>query len=275
MAFCPAGQKAVVGTAQGVAALWAWDSGQAPRRVQTWTDHVGVIRCVAWNADGRRLATAGDDGKLCIRDLASTGPVMTLAGHTDRVWHLAFCRDGRRLASAGDDRLVRIWDTQAGQEQTGQRNRQAELLALRDTPHGLLMASQGVDHSMWIERLDGTGGAYKLAGDELPRLRAARLTQDGWRLFAVGERTVFVWDAQTHRLLLTLSDHPAVLTDLAISDDGRLLLVGDTQGRVEILDGTPKLAEATSIQVPQPNAAVERAGSLPHASAPEDNASED
>lgn len=275
MAFCPTGQKAVVGTAQGTIKLWAWESGGVPRLAQTWTNHVGAIRCFVWSEDGQRLATAGDDGKLYVRDVTSAGLVMTLAGHTDRVSHLVFCRDGIRLASAGEDRLVRIWNTQTGHERVGQRNRQPEFLDLRDTPQGLLMASQGVDRSVWIECLDGQGGAYKLAGDELPGLRRARVSKDGRRLFAVGERTVFVWDAQTHRLLLTLSDHPAILTDLALSDDERILLVGDAQGRVEILDGTPKPVEAVAIPEPQPPASAEGAEARPRAASREGPASKD
>ncbi len=236
MDFCPTGQRAVVGTAQGATELWDLELG---RIAKEWTDHVGAIRCVAWSDGGGRFATAGDDGKLCLRDVAAEGRLTTLAGHADRARHLAFCGDGRRLVSAGDDRLVRFWDTASGREDMGRRNRQPDLLDLRDTTQGLLMASQGVHRSVWIERFDGQGGTYKLAGEGLPALRAARLTKDGRRLMAVGERTVFVWDVQSHRLLLTLSDHPAVLTTLAISDDQRFLLIGDAQGQIEILVATP------------------------------------
>ncbi len=272
MAFCPTGQRAVVGTAQGTTELWELGLG---RLAQTWTDHVGAIRCVAWTEDGGRFAAAGDDGKLYLRDVASDGRLTTLAGHADRVKHLAFCQDGRRLVSAGDDRLIRFWDTESGREQTGRRNRQSDLLDLRDTPQGLLMASQGVDRSVWIERFDGQGGTHRFAADELPPLRAARLTKDGRRLMAVGERTVFVWDVQSHRLLLSLSDHPAVLTTLAISDDQRFLLIGDAQGRIEFLDATPQPAESVSVRYPPPDATVERSGAGSQASRPEDDASED
>ena len=40
----------------------------------------------------------------------------TLTGHSDWVRSVAFSPDGKRVASGSDDRLVKIWDTETGDE---------------------------------------------------------------------------------------------------------------------------------------------------------------
>jgi WD40 repeat protein len=40
----------------------------------------------------------------------------TLTGHTDGVWSTAFSRDGKLIVSGSEDTLVKIWDTQTGDE---------------------------------------------------------------------------------------------------------------------------------------------------------------
>lgn len=236
MAFNPLGRQALVGTAEGETELW--DTALA-RPIQRWTGHVGAIRSVAWAGDGQRCATAGDDGRLHIRDLSAPTMQLTLPGHPARVRHLVFLRDGRTLVSAGDDRFIRTWDIHNRLEQAERRRPHSGLLALRDTPEGFFMIRQDDDRLLWLQRLDAPAPALQLAGETLPRLRAAQLTADGRRLFAVGERSVFIWDTRTQQRLLTLGGHPAVLTDLALSDDQRCLLIADGRGRVESLDATP------------------------------------
>jgi hypothetical protein len=65
---------------------------------------------VAFAPDGRRLASAGNDGTVRIWDTATGRETATLRGHQGNVMSVAFAPDGRRLASAGYDRTVRIWD---------------------------------------------------------------------------------------------------------------------------------------------------------------------
>ena len=40
----------------------------------------------------------------------------TLMGHTGFVWSIAFSRDGKRIVSGSADKLVKIWDTETGDE---------------------------------------------------------------------------------------------------------------------------------------------------------------
>jgi hypothetical protein len=91
--------------------------------------HRGPVRAVAFSPDGKRLATAGEDGAIRLWDVARGRIDRVLAGHPGgRVHCLAFDPDGKRLASGSrerhrDDRgrwvdsshgAVKVWDLATG-----------------------------------------------------------------------------------------------------------------------------------------------------------------
>jgi hypothetical protein len=69
---------------------------------------------VSWSPDGRRLASASNDGTVKIWDPDTGQQTATILGHGDRVTAVVWSPDGQRLASAGWDRTVRIWDASPG-----------------------------------------------------------------------------------------------------------------------------------------------------------------
>lgn len=77
-------------------------------------EHPNEILSVVFTADGRTLATGGDDRAVRLWDVSDphspTGRA-TLGGHTDAVNELAFSPDGRVIATAGWDNTARLLTT--------------------------------------------------------------------------------------------------------------------------------------------------------------------
>ena len=65
--------------------------------------------------DGKRVATASEDGAIALWDAATGAPLATWRGHTGRVRRVIFSRDGAVAYSVGDT-TVRRWDAASGRE---------------------------------------------------------------------------------------------------------------------------------------------------------------
>jgi hypothetical protein len=113
----------------------------APPRLQI--DHPGTITCVAWSANGLRIATASQDGTVRVLDSARGRELQRFAsGHVVR--GLALSPDGKTLALSQVGYGVSIWDMATGQRQrsNGYTNYAPQQLAF--TPDGQTVMGIGV-----------------------------------------------------------------------------------------------------------------------------------
>lgn len=71
--------------------------------------HTGAILCVAASADGKFVATGGQDKKLIVWEAETLTPLKIFTQHRDAVTSLCFRRNTNQLFSASKDRTVKTW----------------------------------------------------------------------------------------------------------------------------------------------------------------------
>jgi WD40 repeat protein len=83
-----------------------------PIKGPSFTDHTGLVTCIAFSEDNRWLATGGADGLICLRSMdpgTSLAYVRRLRGHDGTVRSLAFSPDGEELLSGDDQGVALRW----------------------------------------------------------------------------------------------------------------------------------------------------------------------
>jgi WD40 repeat protein len=87
------------------------DTGK-PTGVEFW-HRDGVIHG-AFNSDGSRIITGGEDREALVWDALSPRELFAPLMHRQQVVAVAFSRDGRWIGSASSDGVARIWDGETG-----------------------------------------------------------------------------------------------------------------------------------------------------------------
>ncbi len=180
----------LLGECPGDLREWAWHYLMRLCRVEPLVLRDGTeVNGVAFSPDGERLASAGGDGAIKIRNSKTGEVIQTLENaHADSVVGVAFHPDGKHLASAGADRQAKVWDLTTGQEVfTGP-----------------------------CDAIRKFGAAHTVAFGP----------PDGRQLAAASAGTVTVWDWKRRQILQTFPGHENHSIPVAFSPDGRRLVTG-------------------------------------------------
>ena len=149
------------------------------------------------------------------------------------IW-IVFSPDLKMFASIEPDD-VKIWEVKTGNQlrslrEVGMRG-QAEF-----GPHGNLLATDSVDHSIRIWDLSSNREIYRLTG-HTNEITEIRFSPDGKTLCASSDDgTARLWDLGTQRLLATLKEHRGRLNTINFSPDGRRLVTAGDDLMVRLWD---------------------------------------
>ena len=168
---------------------------QASRLELTLRGHAGFVDGLAYTPDGKRLATASDDGTAKVWDATTGRELLTLPIKDGHGRHgVAFSPDGKRLATSTNSGEVTVWDIVTGQAVLILSGHTDRISGVAFSPDGKRLATTSDDRTarIWdaitgqeILKISGHAGPlYGLAfsPDGVPSelgLRLATTSQDG------------------------------------------------------------------------------------------------
>jgi WD40 repeat protein len=219
----------------------------------TLAGHEGLVLAVAWNADGTRLASTGQEGSIRIWGPANIGfSVARLLRGSDarsplvaagKVTKVAISPDGRIVVAGDDQGFIHVWD------RPGENNEpvavyeafppwsahQGPVTALAYIRMGgrVVLVSGGEDGRLRRWEVDGKPVTPETVDDAGP-IRSVAVSPDG-KMLAAGssDGVVLLWDVETGALKQRFEKRagaaePSELYTVSFTEDGKHLAVGDS-----------------------------------------------
>jgi WD40 repeat protein len=244
LAFHPNGRVLAVSTA-GTASLWDTSTWQALADVPP--EPGGEFWSLAFSPDGAYLAGSGEAGvRLWKLKSAPGSPRLRLIAQPSKelAGSLCFSPDSHTLAwveRVGYERIVRLWDVNTELGRVLPARPAHWILALAFASDGRLALTSDQQEAEWWDVVAGQRVATYGRGELESRSGISNwstitaLSRDGaW--YAVGNRAISLWDAQSGRLLLALPRENNPVIALAWSPDRSHLAVGSADGGLALWD---------------------------------------
>jgi len=268
--FSPEGQYFAYTFAGGIYLHQSSDGAQAGVMSHENSDYINSL---AFSPDGRRLASASDDGSVRIWSVPGGSLIKTFGSNARTISALAFSKDGADLASGSVDGMVHLWQVSNGQD--------VRSFSLGSTPLALEFFSNSTNLVCGLENgdnliIDTNNGnhsvfsnlTYKHASEFLKfsengaQLVSAE-TNGVFRLWNVSSQQplkqldigpadafsvtsdfalvasnrfkyLYIWQIQDGKLLVDMKGQPQTVISLAFTRDNRYIFTGSSTRYIEI-----------------------------------------
>ena len=215
--------------------LRGWEWYYLKRRCHTpWvrlSGHTDLVRCVAYNRDGTRLASCGNDGTVRLWDVTGGRPPLVL-NHGAWVHVVAFDSEGRTLISAGEDGRVKVWDVADGR-------------VLKEVNYGSVFVTVSADGRQVASlQNDGLRIHDPESGEVRVKIRGQHshdkviaFSHNGRFVSAVLDSELRIWDVRSGEVFSSLRGQARNgVFSLTFAPDSRLLYAGHLLDRHPVLD---------------------------------------
>ncbi len=245
LAFGPDGKMlASAGGGDGTARVWHLSDGTCFSVLKGQVSFIGssrpFVRGVAFNPDGRLLATCGGDGTVKLW-IVGIGQCVATFRHRGIVDAVAFDPEGKRFAALNSGG-VHLWSLQTEKPWTYQTEKPEAVYedmtgmwrSLAFAPNGKLLfaSADPVGNARDLPTLriwdpETNKLAFQLQGRERRAFSALAFSPDG-KTLATGGRAcpVQLWDVATGKNTATFADRPGGICALTFSPNGKILAAG-------------------------------------------------
>jgi len=194
--------------------------------IRDFRGHLGSVRCVCWQPNGSKIASASVDGTIKVWDAAHDDPSTIQLSQPDQVTALAWSPDGTKLATGSRRMTPWIWDLDGVARPNALPGGYTPWTwAVAWDPDGTHFASTGADGiDVWEPaRLARTWHF----GPPAEEYRAVAWSANGRQIAAASSKgKLNILEAETGKLLKTIAVPSGFCCSVAWSPDGHNLAAG-------------------------------------------------
>lgn len=224
--FSPDATRMAVCDTAGTVTVWKKPPEPGKWESQWTTQPSRPLWCLRWSPDGKRLATAGEDRLIRIRDARRGDLISRLDGHGGGVWSLDWSSDGENLVSASFDQTVRTWSAGTGMTDrvtVVQPVKRPVMESAAWHPTRPLVAVGGLAFEVFMLNGDTGALASQIQSDKLAG--RVRWNKTGDRLAMARLSELVVLDMPSGEVWRKFENATRSSHDPAFSPDGRLIAV--------------------------------------------------
>lgn len=183
--------------------------------------------CLAFTADGTKLAVGRQNGSIVFLDAVNGGVINTLNAFTNRVVDIAFSANGQHMAARGFTEASKLFAYPGLSQQATISLPQSFSSGIAFTADGLAVAATN-GHGSTLHNTSTGGVIRSFTGHSFGTLDldVAGNVNDGILLSSSIDGTAKLWSLATGATLHTFAPHDNWVYSAALSPDGRIAATG-------------------------------------------------
>lgn len=239
--------ETLLAIASDMGVMQLWDMATRTPLTEAFTAHSSTIFSIAFNPDGTKLASGGDDLLVLIWDVPSlvAGEIDNFTayeGHTDGIFAVAWHPTEPILASGSRDDTIGLWDTESGALLATLEGHTREVEDVIFSPDGKRLVSGGRDNSIRVWDVDSALNSdmpiSELLSGHSDWVLSLAFSEDGKLLVSGGrDRAIILWNMDKLEIIgQPLVNHDNWVWTVDISPDSRMVVSGGRDSRMVVWD---------------------------------------